>query len=143
MSTRTRLYRLARPALVVATCCSVVGCSLSPGGPEYSELGLRAEDGSGVVLGSACTPLPVLPGGTVVRDVTLAPGLSAHVLAVRDSAEVTLHGIEEQAAAHRAFSQATLYGTFAETLAVTTETGVHYTVWFSAPCDATEAPQND
>jgi hypothetical protein len=143
MSTRTRLHRLARHALVIATCCSLFGCSLTPGGPEYTELGLRAEDGSNVVLGSACTPLPVLPGGTVVRDVTLAPGLSAHVLAVRDSVDVTLRGVEDGAAAHRAFSQATLYGGFAETLSVTTETAGHYTVWFSAPCDATAAPQNE
>lgn len=143
MSSRTRPHPLARRVLVIATCCSLSACSFTPGGPEYTELGLRAEDGSNVVLGSACTPLPVLPGGTVVRDVTLAPDLSAHVLAVRDSVAVTLHGAEDRAAAQRDFSQATLYDGFAETLSVTTETGGHYTVWFSAPCDATEAPQND
>lgn len=142
MSTRTRRHGVARHALVLATYGALFGCSLTPGGPEYTELELRAENGSNVVLGSACTPLPVLPGGTVVRDVTLAPDLSAHVLAVRDSVEVTLRGVEDQTAAHRTFSQTTLYGTFAEKLAVTTDTGAHYTVWFEAPCDAPDSAQN-
>jgi hypothetical protein len=143
MSTRTRLHGLARCALALATYGSLFGCSPSPGGPEYTELGMRAEDASRVVLGGACIPLPVLPGGTIERDVTLAPGLSAHVLAVRDSVDVTLRGVEDQAAAHRALSQTTLYDTFVENLPVTTDTGAHYTVWFTAPCNALDEPQNN
>jgi len=142
MNKRTRLLGFVRRALVLAACGSLCACSLSPGGPEYTELGLRAQDGSNVVLGSACTPLPVLPGGTVVRDVALAPGLSAHVVAVRDSVDVTLRGVLDQAAAQRSFSQERLYDTLSESLLVTTDTGAHYTVWFSAPCDALDAPQN-
>ena len=143
MNKRTRLLGFVRRALVLAACGSLCACSLSPGGPEYTELGLRAQDGSNVVLGSACTPLPVLPGGTVVRDVALAPGLSAHVLAVRDSVDVTLRGVEDQAAAHRALSQTALYDTYVEGLPVTTDTGAHYTVWFTAPCNPLDQPQNN
>lgn len=142
MSTRARLHDLTRLAFALATYGSLLGCSPSPGGPEYTELGLRAEDASNVVLGSACTPLPVLPGGTVVRDVALAPDLSAHVLAVRDSVEVTLRGVEDQTAAQRSFSQETLYDTLAETVPVTTDTGAHYTVVFNSPCNALDVPQN-
>jgi hypothetical protein len=143
MSTQTPLVRRASSAFKFAVLAAFCGCAPSPGGPEYTELGLRAEDGDNVALGGACTPLPVLPGGTVVRDVRLAPDLSAHVLAVRDSVEVTLGGLDDPAAAERTFAQETLYGGFAETLAVTTESGAHYTVLFTAPCDATQTPPHN
>jgi hypothetical protein len=139
MSVRTRLRRVTRRALACVAAYALFGCSLSPGGPEYTELGLRVEDGSSFVLEGICTPLPVLPGGTVVRDVTLAPELSAHILAVRDSVEVTLHGVQDAAGAHRLFTQEQLYGGLAETLSVTTETGVHYSVVFDAPCTAADS----
>jgi hypothetical protein len=120
--------------------CALCGCSLTPGGPEYTELGLRAEDGSNFVLDGSCTPLPVLPGGTIVRDVTLAPELSAHLFAVRDSVDVTLQGVEDPAASRRVFTQDKLYGGFSEIVPVTTLTGVHYTVVFDSPCTDTDSP---
>lgn len=143
MSRQAALARLAKHALTLGAFPAFFGCSTSPGGPEYTELGIRAEDGANVVLGSACTPLPVLPGGTVVRDVTLAPDLSAHVLARRDSVEVTLLGVGDPETTHRTFAQETLYGGFVETLPVTTDNGAHYTLSFIAPCDPTQAPPTE
>jgi hypothetical protein len=138
MSTRPHLH--TRPKLVFVMGCALCGCSLTPGGPEYTELGLRVEDGSNVVLEGTCTPLPVLPGGTVVRDATLASELSAHLFAVRDSIEVTLHGVEDEAASRRVFTQEKLYAGFSEIEPVTTVTGVNYTVVFDSPCMDTDSP---
>ncbi len=121
-------------ALWVTAALGAFGCAASPGGPQYSELGIRTEDTSTNVLSDECTPLPVLPGGTVVRDFSLAPNLSAHVLAVRDSAEVTLEGTTDASSSHRTFPQPELYAGFTDALDVTTTDGELFKVSFYSPC---------
>jgi hypothetical protein len=139
MSPRTLFaFRSARHVVALA-CFGLSGCGSTPGGPEYTELGINAEDVAGRLLGDECTPLPVLPGGTVVRDFALAPGLSAHVFAVSDSVAVTLGGIDDLHAGRREFSQQTLYdgalhGGYLEALSVTTLAGDAYLVFFGSPC---------
>lgn len=132
MNARSR--RPWRAPALVSGAAIALGCSASPGGPEYTELGLRAEDAAATVLGSACTPLPVLPGGTVEEDPTLAPGLSAHVVAVEDSVEVTLSGTTEPSAGHLTVSQQALYHGYSRALAVTTLDGRSLTVYLVSPC---------
>lgn len=125
---------LARASLPVVLVLSLVGCGVSPGGPEYTELGIQVEDAATNLLSEECTPLPVLPGGIVERDLALAPGLSAHVLATRDSADVTLSGITESSLAHVAVTQAELYRGYARSLAVTTLEGQSYALALVSPC---------
>lgn len=140
MSTRLSLLSRAAVRSLAAACfLGITGCALTPGGPEYTELGVSAQDASKQTLTRECTPLPVLPGGTVVRDFGLAPGLSAHVVAVRDQVEVTLDGTDDPYSAHRTFPQQTLYQGYSGTLTVTTAEGAEYTVTFSSPC-ASAAP---
>jgi len=129
--------RLAFKALGVAL--ALGACALSPGGPEYAEIGLRTLDSSGQELSRECLPLPVLPGGVVEKDVALAPGLDAHVLAMRDSAEVTLRGTDDPVSGHVVVTQPTLLRGYTNTLAVTTLEGGTYSVVLFAPCSTPAA----
>jgi len=129
---------IARLALLLSVFV-VTGCSTSPGGPQYAELGIRTLDSSDQVLSVECLPLPVLPGGVVEKDVTLGPGLSAHVVALRDSAEVTLQGTNDPFTGHVTVSQPTLLSGYDNVLDVTTLDGETLTVVLFSPCSSVDA----
>ena len=78
--------------------------------------------------------LPVLPGGTVLEHIELAPDLSAQVFAVRDHAEVTLEGTNDPATASVTVSQPTLFAGYSRELPVTTVGGARYTVTLVSQC---------
>lgn len=126
---------LAAPAIVTL---ALGGCSLEPGGPQYAEIGLRSVDAAGTELARECVPLPVLPGGHLEEDFELGPGLQAHVVTLDDSAEVTLMGTDDPAAAHVTVSKLALYGGYSKLLPVTTLGGATYSVVLVSPC----VPQN-
>jgi hypothetical protein len=113
---------------------ALAACSTAPGGPEYAELGLRALDASGAELQRECVPLPVLPGGVVDKDLTLAPGLGAQVHTEQDFAEVALSGTNDPASARVTVPRTTLLGGYTKTLAVTTTSGDAYSVVLLGPC---------
>jgi hypothetical protein len=137
--------RLRAPRSVVPTLLSAVlfgaGCGAPSGGPEYTELELSADSAAGAELGDACTSLPVLPGGTLEHDYALAPGLTTHVFATRDSISVTLHGTVADSTSERTFSQALLYAGYAESLPITMLDGTTYTLHFTSPCLTAPAPR--
>lgn len=124
----------ARLVLATSALLALAACSFTPGGPEYAELGLRTLDASGQETHRECLPLPVLPGGLVEEDLALSPGLGAHVRNEPDSAEVTLNGTNDPAAAHVTMSKSTLLDGYSKTLDVTTTEGVEYSVVLLSPC---------
>jgi hypothetical protein len=126
-------------ALAAAFALGFVGCGTPPGGPEYADLGLRALDASGAEQSRDCVPLPVLPGAVVEKDVTLAPGLSAHVRTEPDFAEVALSDANDPAASHVTIPKATLRNGYSKTLTVTTAAGATYTVILLSPCVPADA----
>jgi hypothetical protein len=109
-------------------------CSLEPGGPQYAEIGLRTVNSTGAEVRRDCVPLPVLPGGRLEEDFDLAPGLDAHVTTLDDSAEVTLTGTDDPAAAHVTVPKASLLTGYSKILAVTTTSGTAYSVVLLSPC---------
>jgi len=123
----------ALPALVCAA------CGTPPGGPEYAELGLRTLDAGGAEQGRHCVPLPVLPGGVVEEDITLAPGLEAHVHTEQDFAEVSLSGTNDPAAAHVTVPKATLRNGYSKTIPVTTTNGDAFSIVLLSPCAPVDA----
>jgi hypothetical protein len=132
------LVRHARAALAVAAAGALsAGCGASPGGPRYAELGVTSSSG-GVTLASRCFPLPVLPGGTVNADLTLAPALSAHVFLVRDYAEVSLEGTNDPYSSHVELPLETLLSGYVQALDVTALDGKSYVVTLASPCAAPE-----
>jgi hypothetical protein len=130
------LARHVRAAFaVLATGALAAGCGASPGGPQYAELGISASTGN-VVLTSECLPLPVLPGGTIQKDIGLAPALSAHVFLVRDYAEVSLEGTNDPYSSHVKLPLQTLLAGYVQDLAVTAVDGKSYVVTLASPCNA-------
>jgi hypothetical protein len=126
---------LSLGALLAATACSE-----TPGGPAYTDIGLRTLDRSSQELDRACWPLPVLPGGVVAETRSLAPGLTAHVKNDRDSAEVTLDGTDDPASAHVKVPQGDLVTGYTKTLDVTTIGGDSYSVLVFGPCNPPKVP---
>ncbi len=130
------LARHVRALLVLtATTALAAGCGESPGGPRYAELGIGVSAGT-ALLTSACLPLPVLPGGTIQKDIGLAPALSAHVFLVRDYAEVSLEGTNDPYASHVELPLQTLLAGYVQDLDVTAVDGRSYVVTLSSPCNA-------
>lgn len=123
----------ALSALVVAA------CGTPPGGPEYAELGLRTLDAGGAEQQRHCVPLPVLPGAVVEEDLTLAPGLDAHVRTEQDFAEVTLGGTNDPASSHVTVPKATLRSGYSKTIPVTATNGATFTVVLLSPCVPVDA----
>jgi hypothetical protein len=101
----------------------------------YADLGLNVFDTSGTLVTSECVPMPVLLGGKFVHDYALAAGLSAHVVAVPGSADVTLGGIDDPAASHQRVSHAELVAGYAKAIPVETNAGTNFTVVLTSPCN--------
>ncbi|HTQ05205.1 MAG TPA: hypothetical protein VMI54_15180 [Polyangiaceae bacterium] len=114
-------------------------CGGSSGGPEYAEIGIDTATTGGVALVPQCLPLPLLPGGTIDEDVTLAPSLSAHVFLVRDYADITLGGTDDPDSSHVQVPLDTLLAGYRKDLDVTTADGQSYDVTLLSPC-ATAVP---
>lgn len=120
--------------LTLSPALGLFACSSEPGGPEYADVALRTVDGSNVELKTECFPLPVLPGGVVDDELTLAPGLGAHVHAEQDFAEVALSGTNDPATTRVSVPKATLRHGYSKTFNVTTTSGALYTVVVLSPC---------
>jgi len=122
-------------ALLAALGLALAACGQpTPGGPEYAELGISTLDARGGEQRRDCVPLPVLSGGVVDEDLTLAPGLTAHVFAVQDFAEVALGGANDPASSHVTIPKATLRNGYSNPIAATATSGESYTVVLLSPC---------
>jgi len=120
--------------VVTTLTLGLAACATAPGGPEYSELGLRTLDASGLEIQRACVPLPLLPGGAVEEDLALSPGLGAHVHTEQEFAEVALSGTNDPASARVTVPRTTLLSGYSRTLDVTTTNGAAYSVVLLSPC---------
>lgn len=129
------LTRQARAALAVAATALCGACGTSPGGPHYAQIGITTSS-SNVELAATCLPLPVLPGGTIEKDVTLASSLTAHVFLVRDYADVTLEGTNDPYSSHVQVPLQTLLAGYVQDLSVTAFDGRSYVVTLESPCNA-------
>ncbi len=121
-------------ATLVATVLGLTACSFEPGGPEYAEIALRTVDASNRELGNECFPLPVLPGGVVDDELTLAPGLGAHVHTEQDFAGVALSGTNDPAATRVTVPKSALKSGYSKSFNVTTTSGARYSVVVLSPC---------
>ena len=138
MHANGRRFR-ARSTWIFALISAALGaCTLEPGGPEYGQLSVYAENERGLVTDAACTTLPVMPGGVIVRELKFAAAFSAKLEAERDGLSLRFDGIREADDFGRKLSLERLRQGYAEELAVETFEGEAYSVFLSAPCE--EAP---
>lgn len=113
-------------------------CSLEPGGPEYAQLSLYAENERGLVTDEECTMLPVLPGGRTVREFQFAGAFRATLEAERDELRLSFEGVRSQEEFQRTLKHERLHAGYAEQLRLETFDGEAFSVFLSAPCS--EAP---
>jgi hypothetical protein len=111
-----------------------LGCSESPGGPEYASLGVRVENAAGEATEPHCSILPVLPGGRIEQELRVEDVFVITLLGTRDEIEVTFSGIVDAAAAKRSFTHAELRLTASDAYPVSTPDGDEYVVMLNAPC---------
>jgi hypothetical protein len=124
-------------------CCAAISlilaaCTLEPGGPEYAQLSVYAENERGLVSDDACTMLPVLPGGLTVRELDFGGAFTARVEADRESLNLHFEGVREPDDLRRRFSAERLHAGYAEELTLETLDGDAFSVFLRAPC--AEAP---
>ena len=109
-------------------------CSLEPGGPEYAQLSLYAENERGSVTDDPCTMLPVLPGGLTVREFRFGSDFSATLEAEREVLRLSFEGVRNPEDARRQFSDERLRAGYAEELTLETLDGETFSIFLSAPC---------
>lgn len=138
--TFTHDSRPGRKNLLIGAAISLglAACTLEPGGPEYAQLSLYAENERGFVTEHACTTLPVLPGGLSVRKLDFGSSFSATLEADRETLGLRFEGVREAEDFQRRLSAERLRTGYAEELTLETWSGDVYSVFLSAPC--TEAP---
>ncbi len=130
----TFYFRELTTLSVLGLAWSLVGCSSSAGGPEYYEIGLFATDGQGMETDQACTPVPVMPGASVGRDVSLFGAFGAHVGASRDLVTVRFVGVTDPQAVDQDVTRQALGGGYANSFDVQATSGEHFTVALISPC---------
>lgn len=123
-----------RLGALVAVCAALAGlsCSSSAGGPDYSEISIRATDASGNQSSSECVTLPVLSGSVVARNITVAEGIQVEVRADRFQANVAIHsaaGVDE-----RSYTQDQIHTGFVESFDTVNAQGSEFEVAVVAPC---------
>jgi hypothetical protein len=128
---RNTLYCVAISLLLGA-------CTLEPGGPEYAQLSVYAENERGLVTDDACTMLPVLPGGLTVRELEFAGAFTAQLEAQRERLRLRFEGVREPEELSRQFSAERLHAGYAEEIRLETLDGDVFSVFLRAPC--AEAP---
>jgi len=109
-------------------------CSTTAGGPEYYEIGLSASNGQGLEGTQACTPMPVMPGAKVARDVSLFGVFGAHVAGDRDVFTVRFVGVVDAKAVAQTVKREALTGGYANSFDVEATSGEHFTVALVSPC---------
>jgi hypothetical protein len=128
-----------RNRLLCAAIAWVLGaCTLDPGGPEYAQLSVYAENDRGFVTEQTCTTLPVLPGGLIVRKLDFGGSFSATLEAERETLGLRFEGVRDPDDFRRRFSAERLQAAYAEELTLETTSGDVYSVFLRAPCP--EAP---
>lgn len=117
-------------AFLALFACLAAACT-GDGDAEYAELAIGTAD---PMLDMECVPLPLTPGAEVVEDLGLAPGISAHVVALPESIDITLGGTTTFE--HRRLTHDQVYDGFAERIVVQgTYDGTSHTVVLVSPCD--------
>jgi len=124
----------ARLAIALALGAALGSCYDSTA-PEYADIGIRALNADNQPLHFHCTPLPLLPGATVVSDIELATGLTAHVLASQRFAEVTLLGTDDAEPPRGRADEGSLRLGYSAVMDVRTVAGVEYRVLLVGPCE--------
>jgi hypothetical protein len=124
-------------------CCGliVLGCSTSAGGPEYVEFGVGAIEFGGDQYPLRCTPMPVMPGGHTVLEVSFDGAFSARLDAMRHQVDVTFSGINVPEVKNRSIPRAAMEDGYAETdLEIETLEGRQFTVLLATCSSSTTMP---
>jgi hypothetical protein len=107
--------------------------------PEFADIGVRWLDSENNELGSECTPLPYLPGGTVDLRIDIRGGLTAHILGTSHSVEVTLEGTSDPVPPRTTITHDSLRLGYTGLMDAETPAGEHYRVVLFGPCDPVAA----
>lgn len=123
-------------ALVVGLSPLHAACgSDTAGGPELTALETRVEDLAGHGTNTHCTVLPVLLGGRVLEEIDVDGEFRIRVEAARDLVVVSFRELTEPAGLTLAIETEELRTSYAETIAVETQNGRHFSVQLSGGCE--------
>ena len=107
--------------------------------PEFADIGVRWLDADNDELGSECTPLPYLPGGTVDHRIDIAAGLTAHLVGTSHSVAVTLEGTSDPVPPRTTITHDSLRLGYTGLMDAETPAGERYRVVLFGPCDPVAA----
>ena len=103
--------------------------------PELTALETRVEDLAGHGTNTHCTVLPVLLGGRVLEEIDVDGEFRIRVEAARDLVVVSFRELTEPAGLTLAIETEELRTSYAETIAVETQNGRHFSVQLSGGCE--------